>query len=134
MANPDQTTILVIDDELQLVRVLVRLLSVDGYLVQSARDAVHAFTAIAVRIPDLILLDAWLPSGSGVKLCRALRASEATAQTPIIMFTGMDTPELRHAAETAGATAFVTKPCPLTTLRALVRSLLMGAQHDHALA
>lgn len=134
MNTSDQTRVLVIDDEFHYVRFLSQLLSFDGYMVERAGDIPQAVAAIARRVPDLIVLDAWLPSGSGVGLCRTLRDSDATAHTPIIMLTGMDTPEMRRSAMAPGVTEFVTKPYRSTELRALIRSLLALERPAQAVA
>jgi DNA-binding response OmpR family regulator len=126
-----RTNVLVIDDDASIVRVLARLLREDGHTVDTANDGPAALALIEYRIPDLILLDASLPTIGGVALCRQLRAMAVTADTPIIMLTGTDTQERRDQAAGAGADDFIGKPYDPAVLRACVRTWI-GQRHRSA--
>jgi CheY-like chemotaxis protein len=130
MGTP-RANVLVIDDDASVVRVLERVLRQDGYAVDAANDAPAALAIIEYRIPDLILLDASLPSIGGFVLCRQLRSMPVTADIPIIMLTGMNTDERRNQATAAGADDFVGKPFQQAELLAHVREWV-GQRHKSA--
>ena len=67
------TRILVVDDELQIVRALQMKLKSEGYEVETAGSAAEALAAAAARPPAAIILDVLLPDGHGTEVCRELR-------------------------------------------------------------
>jgi CheY-like chemotaxis protein len=103
--------VLVVDDELDLVRVVVKLMEARGHRVTTAKDGAEALARVAVDPPDLMILDANIPKIDGAEVCGRLKADPATRSLPIVMMThsyvGID--------EAAGAIdlpcdAFVVKP------------------------
>src|SRR5687768_8243509 len=78
-------TILLVDDEQDLVDTLRYSLEREGYATLAARDGAAALGVLGQSQPDLVLLDWMLPDMSGVDVCRSLRMSERTRRIPVIM-------------------------------------------------
>lgn len=103
-------TILVVDDE-PTIRLLIRAaLEGSGHFVLEATDGASALQMAHSRRPDLILLDIALPHLSGLEVCRRLREERATANTPILLLSGLVQPAERRAAVEIGAQGFIEKP------------------------
>src|SRR5947209_8159318 len=79
-----KTTILVVDDDVQLLKIVTHNLEAAGYHVLAVRDGVQALEAIEREAPDLVLLDVMLPRMDGFEVCQRVRAFSAV---PIIMIT-----------------------------------------------
>ena len=80
-------TVLVIEDEPDIVELIRYWLEREGYLVMTASDGEQGLAEALERKPDLIVLDLMLPGIDGLEVCRRLREAEATAATPLIMLT-----------------------------------------------
>lgn len=119
----DTARVLIIDDEPAHASLLERLLTKEGYAVDTAEDIDVAITAIARHNPDVILLDVVLPKGDGFTLCRRLKIDTATRLTPVIMVTALTDRESRIRGRQAGADDFLTKPVDGDELLARVQSL-----------
>ena len=81
---PDSSTILLVDDEDSIQKVLSYPLERDGFRVVAARDGEEALTKFAAEAVDLVVLDLMLPKLDGLEVCRRLRSRSAV---PIIMLT-----------------------------------------------
>ena len=117
-------TILVVDDNEANRRLLVDLLTVHGYTLNSAHDGPSCLAAVAASSPDLILLDVIMPGMDGFAVCRALRADPRHRMLPIVMVTSLDPYQERVKGLDAGADDFLSKPIHAPELLARVRSLL----------
>jgi putative two-component system response regulator len=115
--------VLVIDDEAAHAGLLERLLTKDGYVVDTVGDVDAAIAAIARSQPDVILLDAVLPSTDGFTFCRRLKSDAPTRLTPVIMVTALTDRDSRITGREAGADDFLTKPVDAEELLARVHSL-----------
>ena len=82
-------TVLVVDDEPDIVTYLTTVLEDNGYKTVSARDGVEALEKVKADCPDLICLDISMPEKSGVKMYRELREDPATKDLPVIVVTGL---------------------------------------------
>lgn len=106
-----KTTILVVDDEPDIVRVVTRIMESCGYQVITAQDGFEALSAAQADKPDVIILDLNLPGMNGFEVCHRLRSSEATRAIPIVMMTAayvsIDDARRGH---TSGADEYVVKP------------------------
>ncbi|MBN2169753.1 MAG: sigma-54-dependent Fis family transcriptional regulator [Candidatus Krumholzibacteriota bacterium] len=100
--------ILVVDDEPNIRRMLAGVLADEGYAVDAAADAEEAWTALAERPADLMLLDVKLPGEDGLGLLRRLR--EAEVALPVIMMSGHGTIRTALEATRLGALDFIEKP------------------------
>jgi putative two-component system response regulator len=116
--------VLVVEDDEPNRRLLVRLLSGQGYKVREASDGEAAIAAIERHPPDMILLDVRLPGMDGFEVCRRVKQAAATRLIPVVLVTGMGAREHRIAGINAGADDFLTKPFDIEELHARSASLL----------
>ncbi len=83
----DSPTLLVVDDEPEINKLVARLFEKRGYRVVAALDGAEALASVARERPDLIILDLNLPKIDGWEVCRQLKSDAATRAIPIIMLT-----------------------------------------------
>ena len=117
--------ILVVDDEVQIVRVLRGYLERAGFVVLSAYDGPEALRLARQEHPDLIVLDLMLPGMDGADVCRALRRE---SDVPIIMLTARDEEVDRVVGLELGADDYVVKPFSMRELLARIKTVLRRAQ------
>jgi two-component system, OmpR family, KDP operon response regulator KdpE len=120
-------TILVVDDEPQIRRVLRTTLTAAGYTIVEARDGTEAFEKVRSVKPDLILLDMNMPGLDGLQTCREIRSG---SEVPIIMLTVRSAEKDKVRALDAGADDYVVKPFGIQELLARVRALLRRAAEE----
>ena len=116
-----QNFVLVVEDDMDIRNLLTRFLSQQGYEIGSAMTAAEVGAVLAVRKPDLVLLDLMLPRESGHDICRLIRERSAT---PIIMVTALADVRERIAGLDLGADDYVSKPFDLGELAARIRAVL----------
>ena len=118
--------ILVVDDEADIRGLLKEILSEEGYEVDVAADATQARSSRATQIPDLVLLDIWMPDTDGITLLREWSVTDGY-DCPVVMMSGHGTVETAVEATRLGAYDFVEKPLSLTKLlRTVERALDAG--------
>jgi two-component system, OmpR family, response regulator len=122
--QPDSTaSVLVVEDDLKLLRALERGLQREGYEVEVAKDGEGALSMARERLYDIVVLDVMLPGLDGFEVCRALRG--AKRQVPVLMLTARVNVSDRIRGLDAGADDYLIKPFDfgelLARLRALVR-------------
>ncbi len=117
-------TVLVVEDEEDILALLHFNLIKAGYLAECAADGEAALKAISVKRPDLILLDLMLPGIDGLEICRRLRAADATREIPIIMLTACGEEADVVTGLELGADDYVTKPFSIKVLLARVQSVM----------
>ena len=117
--NP--ATILIVDDEPQIRRVLLTTLTSEGYAVVEAKSGDEALEKMRSERPDLVLLDTNMPGMSGLEACREIRR---TSDVPIIMVTVRNTERDKVKALDAGADDYVVKPFGNEELMARIRAAL----------
>src|SRR5215472_7713044 len=121
--------ILVVDDEADIRGLLKEILSEEGYEVDVAANAAQARASRARQIPDLVLLDIWMPDVDGISLLREW-STGATDGCPVVMMSGHGTVETAVEATRLGAFDFVEKPLSLAKLlRTVERALDAGRRH-----
>jgi two-component system alkaline phosphatase synthesis response regulator PhoP len=119
-------TILIVDDETQIVRVLQGYLEKASFAVLTAYDGAQALRMARQERPDLILLDLMLPGMDGMEVCRILRQEQQT--TPIIMLTARVEETERIIGLELGADDYITKPFSPREVLARVRAVLRRAR------
>ncbi|MHB8475218.1 MAG: sigma-54-dependent transcriptional regulator [Steroidobacteraceae bacterium] len=118
--------ILVVDDEADIRGLLKEILSEEGYEVEVAADATQARSSRAAQVPDLVLLDIWMPDTDGITLLREWSMTDGY-DCPVVMMSGHGTVETAVEATRLGAFDFVEKPLSLTKLlRTVERALDAG--------
>ncbi len=118
-------TILIVEDELDLLDTLEFNLQREGYLTRRAASGRAGLEAAALEPPpDLVLLDLMLPDIPGTEVCRQLRASERTRSTPVVMLTARGEEVDRVVGFEVGADDYVTKPFSVRELMLRVRAIL----------
>ena len=117
----NSTTILVVDDEPQIRRVMRTTLSAAGYSIVEARSGEEALEKIRNVRADLILVDINMPGLDGLQTCRAIRSG---SDVPIIMLTVRNTERDKVLALDAGADDYVVKPFGVEELLARIRAAL----------
>ena len=120
------SSILVVDDEPDILALVRDILEDEGYEVDLAKDAESARAARRNRRPDLILLDIWMPDSDGISLLREWSES-GTGDTPVIMMSGHGTVETAVEATRLGAYDFLEKPLSMAKLLLTIRRALEAA-------
>jgi DNA-binding response OmpR family regulator len=121
---PDSSTILLVDDEDSVQKLLTYPLERDGFRVVSARDGQEALERFADEQVDLVVLDLMLPKLDGLEVCKRLRAQSSV---PIIMLTARDDELDKVLGLELGADDYITKPFSIREFRSRVRALLRRA-------
>ena len=122
MISPQPFSVLVVDDEAALRKVIRASLSASGFSVEEAGTGKDALNAMQHRAFDLVLLDVSMPGMNGVEACREIR--ELAPHTGIVMVTVRDAEEDKVRALEAGADDYVTKPFQFRELVARLRAVL----------
>jgi DNA-binding response OmpR family regulator len=121
---PDSSTILLVDDEDSVQKLLAYPLERDGFRVLQARDGEEALARFASEDVDLVVLDLMLPKLDGLEVCKRLRAA---SEVPIIMLTARDDELDKVVGLELGADDYITKPFSIREFRSRVRALLRRA-------
>lgn len=117
-------TVLVVEDEEDIVKLLRFNLEKEGFIVQSASGGYEALDLAAQGPPDLIILDIMLPELDGLEVCRRLRGSSRTANVPIIMLSARKEELDKVLGLEMGADDYVIKPFSVREVVARVRALM----------
>jgi DNA-binding response OmpR family regulator len=118
-------TILLVDDEDSVQKLLTYPLEREGFRVIQARDGVEALDRFDADDVDLIVLDLMIPKIDGLEVCKRIRATSAV---PIIMLTARDDEVDKVLGLEIGADDYITKPFSIREFRSRVRALLRRAQ------
>jgi two-component system OmpR family response regulator len=118
-------TLMIVDDDPQLIRILSMFFDLEGYNVIPAANGREALTLLSEYTPDLILLDLMMPEVGGEEVVKQVRTKDKSPRIPIVIFTAADTRE--EELRTAGADAFITKPFSLDGLRDVVHEAIRQA-------
>ena len=118
-------SILIVEDEPAIRFAIKYEFSQNGYKFLTAEDISQAFLMVGSEKPDLIILDIMLPGGrdEGFKLCRRLKADEATRDIPIIILTARPAQD-EVTARNAGADKYFTKPPNMMEFKEAIQELL----------
>jgi DNA-binding response OmpR family regulator len=118
------TTILVVDDDTDSLKLISLMLQRQGHDVLSADSGSKAIDKAIVEQPDLIILDVMMPDMDGYQVCRHLRGDTRTREIPIIMFTAKTLIDDKVAGFEAGADDYLTKPTHPAELASRVKAVL----------
>ncbi len=102
--------VLVVDDSLTVRKITTRLLTREGFRVDSAKDGVDALEKMHDLIPDVVLLDVEMPRMDGFELARVMRSDERLKSVPIIMITSRTADKHRNHALEIGVNVYLGKP------------------------
>jgi two-component system cell cycle response regulator DivK len=116
--------ILVVEDDPDNRRIVVKVLAVDGYTTLEAADGESAVALARREHPDAILMDLAMPGVDGWEAARRLKADPATADIPIVALTAFALRGDEDRAREAGCDAYLAKPCRPQAIRDVVGRLL----------
>lgn len=128
--NNARPSILVVEDNPDIVKNLYAYLEPLGYIVDSARDGLTGLHLMSANDYDAIILDLMLPGVDGLQLCKRLRA-DGRRDTPVIMLTARDTVEDKVLGLESGADDYLVKPFSLQELEARIKALIRRASGAH---
>jgi DNA-binding response OmpR family regulator len=121
-----QTMVLVVDDDPQMQRLVVRNLQLEGYATLTAANGQEGVERVREQTPDLILMDVMMPKMDGFTACQQIRSFSLI---PIIMLTARGRDEDKVRGLDAGADDYLTKPFSVEELLARVRAVLRRADY-----
>jgi signal transduction histidine kinase len=127
--NGDKPTVLVADDEPDMLRFLKSQLS-SQYRVLEAVDGQQAIEKASQFLPDLILLDMMMPEKDGLQACREIRERTPTQSIPVVLLTARADEETKLAALAAGASDFLAKPFSTTELHVRIKNLVESHKYQ----
>ena len=128
MPEESSKTILVVDDEPMILKVVESRLKANGFRVITAEDGVDGLNKARSEKPDLIILDIMLPKMDGYRVCRLLKSDDRYKHIPIIMFSARVQTEDKEMGLESGADDYLTKPFDPQKFLEKIRELLPGAQ------
>lgn len=119
-------TVLLIEDEPNIIEAISFILSRDGWKVNTHSNGQTAMEALRSKRPDLLILDVMLPGMSGYDILRGVREDDEMAELPVLMLTARGQSKDREMAEKIGANRFMTKPFSNSEVLEAVRALVGG--------
>lgn len=120
-----KTRILIVDDELSILKYLRANLEAEGYEVLVAMDGAQALQTLEAELPDLVVLDIMMPEMDGLEVCRRLRE---WSQLPVIMLSARDDESDKVQCLDLGADDYITKPFGKDEFIARVRAVMRRAE------
>ena len=117
-------TILVVDDDASIRRLLSKALSSEGFHVKTASNGFTAGQKTIHLKPDLVIIDLFMPQMNGFEVCRRLKQDKATTHIKIIAISGFDTKENRQKIIKCGADLFLPKPIDIKKMKQSINILL----------
>ncbi|MBE9001745.1 MULTISPECIES: diguanylate cyclase [unclassified Nostoc] len=134
LKSPSETNILIVDDTPDNLRLLTKILELQGYTIRKSINGRMALQAAERHPPDLILLDINMPEMNGYEVCQQLKASKTTEQIPIIFISALDQINDKVQAFELGGKDYITKPFQeLEVLMRVRNQLLIKQQHQQLL-
>ncbi len=124
-------TIMVVDDNADIVTVIKTILEMEGFLVQSACNGQEVFKLLEEQKPDLIILDIMMPQMDGLKVLTRLKGDPGTASIPVILLTAKVQYEDVLGGYKTGADYYITKPFTSTQLLEGI-NLFLGRDQDRS--
>jgi DNA-binding response OmpR family regulator len=118
------STVLVVDDDLNVRQILKEFIELEGHRVLEAADATFARKALAQESVDLVFLDVLMPGESGTALCHSIKDDPECQGIKVILLTGFDGERAWQAGLRSGADIFLVKPVNRERIRVLLKELL----------
>jgi diguanylate cyclase (GGDEF)-like protein/PAS domain S-box-containing protein len=128
MDDKTKMTILVVDDALENVTLLSRILKMSGYNIQVANNGAQAVDTAKTLLPDLVILDINMPVMDGIETCARLKEDERTREIPVIFISALDSIEDKVRAFRAGGVDYILKPFEYEEVQARVETHLVIRQ------
>ena len=128
LVEKDKKTILVVDDEEDIMELLVFNLQKEGYNTLQAYDGVTAVEMAINEKPDLILLDVMIPKLDGISVCKKIRYALNISNIPILMVSAKDTESDKIVGLEMGADDYITKPFQIREVMARIKANLRKAE------
>ena len=125
------TRILLVDDQVKLLKIIKAYLENEGYLVETAQDGREALDLIKEFNPQLLVLDLMLPGISGIEVCQKIRQS---SDLPILMLTAKSAEDDKLQGFEYGADDYLVKPFSLHELLARIKAILRRSNYTAAKA
>jgi len=122
--------ILIVDDDLQIQKLLTVMLSSDRYETETASSGFEAGAKVVKFKPDIIILDLFMPEMSGFEVCRQIKKYPETSHIKILALTGYDSEENRDRIMEAGADDYMIKPVGKDVLLKHIEDLLIEDSHN----
>jgi DNA-binding response OmpR family regulator len=123
----DGVTILIVEDEPDMLMALsIRLESI-GFNVITAADGLEGLTKARQEYPDLILLDIMLPKMDGFKVCQMLKLDQKYKHIPIVLLSAKSSERDIQMGQQVGANAYLTKPFRTDELMRVIKQSLSGS-------
>lgn len=116
--------ILVVDDEVDLVKTIQFYLEMEGYQVLASYNGEDSLKQARTENPDLILLDIMLPKLDGYKVCRLLKFDEKYKHIPILMMTAKTQEKDKLIGKETGADEYINKPFDMEELTQMIKAYL----------
>ncbi|MCX5668669.1 MAG: response regulator transcription factor [Candidatus Omnitrophica bacterium] len=126
-------TILIVEDEKDIVKMLDYNLKKEGYKTLVAHDGEDALDMANTKLPDLILLDLMLPGVDGLEVCKELKLERKTASIPVIMLTAKSQESDKIVGLELGADDYMTKPFSPRELIARIKAVLRRGKEKEKL-
>src|SRR5260370_2876729 len=124
------TNVLVVDDDIEICRILHRMLSKQQYTVQTSQSVADALAAVEQKPFDVYVMDYKLPDGSGLDVAERIRSKGSKA--PIILMSGYDASAVTLRADKLCISNFLKKPCSRETIcNAMKKSIVPARRASH---
>jgi len=133
LKSPSETNILIVDDNPNNLRLLAKMLEMQGYVVRKSLSGKMALQAVHRQPPDLILLDINMPEFSGYQVCQKLKESKITRHIPIIFISALDQVTDKVRAFELGAQDYISKPFQELEVLARIKNQLIIQQQQQLL-
>jgi len=123
--------IVLVEDEIDTAKVIVKRLATAGYNVMVSHDALQAFRIINEERPDLVILDLMLPGGGGLSVLERMRLSAFTTHIPVVVLTGMKDETHKKKVLDEGVDAYLEKPYEAQELLTVIKDILTRNAQDN---
>ncbi|MBP8067335.1 MAG: response regulator [Pedobacter sp.] len=114
--------IMVCDDDRGISEMLELLLTDEGYEISTEISSLHLLKRIEMEMPDLLLLDIWMPVISGDQILKSMKATPLICDIPVLMYSAST--EGHKIAQASGADAFIAKPFDVDKLLQMIEKMI----------